>query len=81
MKNRFDRWLTTLNPRLRRALVFVIGMTMLLFGIAMLVLPGPGIVMILLALALLATEFAWAQSLLKRAQRHAQRAVSKLRRS
>jgi len=62
-------------------LVFVIGMTLLFVGIVMLVLPGPGILVILIALALLATEFAWANSLLQRAKHHASRAANKLSRS
>jgi uncharacterized protein (TIGR02611 family) len=81
MQERLNRWLAGLNPRLRRLLVFVIGMTLLIAGIAMLVLPGPGILVIFIALALLATEFAWANSLLNRAKHHASRAASKLNRS
>ena len=40
------------------------GFVMILTGIAMLVLPGPGIVAIGLGLALLAGEFVWARRLL-----------------
>jgi tellurite resistance protein TerC len=47
----------------------VIGSTVLLGGVAMLVLPGPGLLVIVLALAILATEFAWARHLLKRVRR------------
>ena len=39
---------------------------MLLVGVAMLFLPGPGIVVILAGLAMLATEFEWAQHLFER---------------
>jgi hypothetical protein len=39
---------------------------MLVIGIAMIVLPGPAIVVIPLALGILATEFAWAARLLHR---------------
>jgi tellurite resistance protein TerC len=38
----------------------------LLIGIAMIVLPGPAILVIPLGLAILATEFVWARRLLKR---------------
>jgi len=38
----------------------------LLAGIAMIVLPGPAILVIPLGLAILATEFIWARKLLKR---------------
>ena len=55
-------------PWLRKAIVGVIGFTVLLIGVAMTVLPGPAIVVIPLGLAILATEFVWAQRMLKRAQ-------------
>lgn len=50
----------------RRVVVAVIGSTLILFGIAMLVLPGPGLVTIAGGLAVLATEFVWARHWLKR---------------
>ncbi len=66
---RKDRWsklkhelqLHKLPPRVRRVLVAVIGSVVLLIGVAMLILPGPAIVMIPLGLAILASEFAWAR--------------------
>ena len=54
----------------------LIGGTVLLIGVAMLVLPGPGIVVIAAGLAILATEFIWA----KHALRNAKDAVDKARR-
>lgn len=53
---------------LRRAVVAVIGFTVLLIGIAMVVLPGPAVVVIPLGLAILATEFVWAKRLLEKAR-------------
>ena len=53
---------------LRRAIVAVIGFSVLLVGIAMIVLPGPAILVIPLGLAILATEFVWAEVLLKKAK-------------
>jgi len=53
---------------LRRAVVAVIGFTVLLIGLAMVVLPGPAIVVIPLGLAILATEFVWARRLLVKAR-------------
>lgn len=50
----------------RRMVVFVIGGTVLLFGIALLVLPGPAILVIPIGLIILATEFLWAERLLKK---------------
>lgn len=48
----------------KRMIVGVIGITILALGIAMIVLPGPAIIVIPLGLGILATEFAWAHSLL-----------------
>jgi uncharacterized protein (TIGR02611 family) len=45
----------------RRGGVFVVGTTLLAAGAAMLVLPGPGIAVILLGLVVLSAEFQWAQ--------------------
>ena len=53
---------------LRRAIVAVIGFTVLLIGVAMIVLPGPAILVIPLGLSILATEFVWARRLLERAR-------------
>lgn len=50
----------------RRAVVAVIGFTVLLIGVAMIVLPGPAILVIPLGLGILATEFVWARGLLRR---------------
>lgn len=50
---------------LRRGLVLVIGSAIVLAGIVMLVLPGPGVLAIFAGLGLLATEFTWAARLLR----------------
>lgn len=48
----------------KRLVVIVIGFTALVAGIAMIVLPGPAIIVIPVGLAVLATEFIWARKLL-----------------
>ena len=48
----------------RRVVVVIAGFSILIVGIAMIVLPGPAIVVIPIGLAILATEFAWARKLL-----------------
>jgi uncharacterized protein (TIGR02611 family) len=53
--------LQVLTRAVRRGGVFVVGMTLLVAGAAMLVLPGPGIAVILLGLVVLSAEFKWAQ--------------------
>lgn len=66
--------------RLRCAIIAVIGFTVLLIGLALVVLPGPTIVVIPLGLAILATEFVWARRLLERARAtFAKREVSRRR--
>ena len=51
----------TMRQVLRRTAVSVVGVSLLLAGVAMLVLPGPGLLVIVGALAVLATEYAWAK--------------------
>jgi uncharacterized protein (TIGR02611 family) len=46
-----------------RATILIIGSAVLLAGVAMLVLPGPGWAAIFLGLVILSTEFAWAHRL------------------
>lgn len=61
---------------MKKFLIGVIGGTVVLIGAAMLVLPGPGAVVIAGGLAILATKFIWA----RRALRKAKGAVAKVRR-
>lgn len=63
----------------KRVVIIVVGSTILLSGVAMLVLPGPGIVVILLGLAVLGTEFAWARLWLKKIRRRSQAIQKKIR--
>jgi tellurite resistance protein TerC len=48
----------------RRLIVLVVGLTVLAIGAAMIVLPGPAVVVIPVGLTILATEFVWARRLL-----------------
>ena len=52
--------------RARKTVVLILGSTLLVVGAVLLILPGPGLVVIALALALLATEFYWARRWLAR---------------
>ena len=47
-------------------MIAVIGFTVLAIGLALIVLPGPAILVIPAGLAILSVEFAWARNLLKR---------------
>lgn len=52
----------------RRLAVAVIGVTIVLLGLLLLVLPGPAFIVIPVGLAVLALEFEWARGLLGRAR-------------
>jgi uncharacterized protein (TIGR02611 family) len=58
----------------KRAAVFVVGVALLVVGLVMFVTPGPGIVLVVAGLAVLATEFAWAEHLLDTAKEKASQA-------
>lgn len=66
-----SKWLRLdeVPPLVRRAISAVIGGTILLIGIAMIVLPGPAMVLIPLGLAVLATEFLWARRWLRKTRK------------
>jgi tellurite resistance protein TerC len=53
-------------PQAVRMIRIVVGFTLLLTGVILLVLPGPAVVVIPLALAILAGEFVWARRLLRK---------------
>lgn len=53
----------------RRIAVTVVGSTILAVGIALIILPGPAIVVIPIGLAILSIEFAWARLWLKKVRR------------
>jgi hypothetical protein len=61
---------------MRKFIVALFGGTVLLVGIALLVLPGPGLPIVAAGIAILATEFLWA----RRALRNAKGVVAKARR-
>jgi tellurite resistance protein TerC len=54
--------------RAKRLVVGVIGFTVLLIGVALIVLPGPAMIVIPAGLAILATEYAWARRWLRKAK-------------
>jgi tellurite resistance protein TerC len=50
----------------RKVVIAVLGLSVLLIGAAMILLPGPAVLVIPAGLAILATEFAWARSILRK---------------
>jgi hypothetical protein len=58
----------------KRVGITIAGVLLLIGGAALLVLPGPGLLVIIAGLAVLATEYVWAQRLLKIARDKAEQA-------
>ena len=63
----------------RKLVIALAGSTVVAIGIAMIVLPGPGLLVIPLGLGILALEFAWARSWLRRLRRGSNHALRRLR--
>jgi hypothetical protein len=55
----------------KRIAISVVGGALVLGGLAMLVLPGPGILVVALGFAVLGTEYAWAAKALEHTKRMA----------
>lgn len=62
---------------IRKLIATVIGFTILLIGIALLVLPGPGLLVIILGLIVLAGEFVWAKNTLNNVKKTVRKAIKK----
>ncbi len=60
----------------RRVAIFVAGVAVTAAGFAMLVLPGPGLLVIVAGLSILAIEFAWAARLRDQAKDRAKNAAA-----
>jgi uncharacterized protein (TIGR02611 family) len=65
------------RSRIVRALFVAAGFTLLLAGLAMLVLPGPAFVVIPIGLAILSLEFVWAENALDKSLEQAAKAQKK----
>jgi uncharacterized protein (TIGR02611 family) len=76
IKRLFSHWHLDNIKVVRRVIVSVVGATVLLIGVALLVLPGPAFVVIPVGLAILATEYAWARRWLRKVRRVASDVVS-----
>ena len=61
----FPRWF-------RLLLVSTVGFSLILFGLVFLVLPGPGVAILIAAFLVLGLEFAWAERFLLRMRKRAQ---------
>ncbi len=64
----------------QRLAISLIGATVLVVGLAMVVFPGPAIVVIPVGLGILGIEFAWARRWLEVVKQQAQNAVEAVKR-
>jgi uncharacterized protein (TIGR02611 family) len=64
----------------RRIVVSVVGFGLLAAGVVLLVIPGPGVLLIGAGLAVLASEYVWAQRTLNYARRRAAQIGDRARR-
>jgi tellurite resistance protein TerC len=71
-----DRLARATLSRIRKIAIFVIGMTGLIVGFVMAIGPGPGIPILIIALALLASEFVWARVLVNKYRKKAEDAAN-----
>ncbi len=69
----------TMATATRRLIWTVLGVVILAAGIVLLFAPGPGILVVLLGLSLLAREYDWAQDILHWARERAQAAGERIR--
>ena len=70
------------SPMLRKArrlVIMIVGTTVLLLGVAMIVLPGPAFVVIPVGVAILGTEFAWARRWLRLIRDSVQKGAGKVK--
>lgn len=63
----------------RKTAVSIIGGTVVLSGLVMLFIPGPGLLVIPAGLSILGLEFLWARSFLKRMKHEGSRAYAAVR--
>ncbi len=66
LKNDIRRLAIASYRQARKAVILLIGSSVLVVGAAMILLPGPAIIVIPLGLAILSVEFAWARRWLKK---------------
>ena len=76
MKRLLSVWNLENIKIVKRVIVSVIGATILLIGVALLILPGRAFIVIPVGLAILASEYAWARRWLKKGRQMASNVVS-----
>ncbi|MBX4191124.1 PGPGW domain-containing protein [Candidatus Saccharibacteria bacterium] len=68
-----------LTAAARKSIITIVGFLILIAGVILLVLPGPGILVIILSLIILSWEYEWAGRQLHRARNAQKRTLEKVR--
>ncbi len=66
--------------KLKKSFILLIGGILIFFGVLLLVLPGPGLLVIIAGLAVLATEFAFAERALSKVKKSVKKVGEKVSR-
>jgi uncharacterized protein (TIGR02611 family) len=69
------------RSRVVRAAVVLAGFVVVLVGLALIPLPGPGLLVVAVGLAVLALEFAWAERMLERTVNRMEQATETVKRA
>lgn len=64
----------------KRVAITIVGFVLVLGGVVLLVLPGPGMLIIIAGLAVLGSEYMWARRMLDIAKKKAREAAARVRR-
>jgi uncharacterized protein (TIGR02611 family) len=79
-RRKFDSVWKHLPHPIRWVIVASVGSTLVLVGIVFLFLPGPGLPLIVLGVAILATEFAWAEVVFARLKKETDKFTAQAKR-
>jgi uncharacterized protein (TIGR02611 family) len=63
----------------RKIVITILGVVLLIVGVMLLVLPGPGLLVIILGLIVLSWEYEWAKHHLHRARKAHKKALAKIK--
>ncbi|MFM6980309.1 MAG: PGPGW domain-containing protein [Micrococcales bacterium] len=83
MISKFIEWmkkvLQVLPHPVRWATIVVLGFALVIIGLIFMVLPGPGIPVVIAGLAILSLEFVWAQEAVKNGEQWLEKLVRRLK--
>jgi uncharacterized protein (TIGR02611 family) len=80
IRRKFDSVWKHLPHPIRWAIVAAVGTTLSLLGVVFLFIPGPGLPLVVLGVAILATEFAWAEVVFARIKKESDKFTAQAKR-